>query len=85
LISLRGIVNSFWPIAILLWKGRKFSLQPIRREMRPLLGTLYPWDVTVPATEPHWNYNNPRGMQKRAYILEAILHGMKSGTTNPIN
>jgi hypothetical protein len=41
--------------------------------------------VTVPMTEPHWDYNTPGGMQRRAHMFEAILHGMKTGGTKPVN
>jgi hypothetical protein len=45
----------------------------------------HPGDVTILATEPHWDYNTPGGMQRRVQMLEAILHGMKSGATKPVN
>jgi hypothetical protein len=45
----------------------------------------HPGDVIVLMTEPHWDYNIPGGMQRRAHMLEAILHRMKSGGTKPDN
>jgi hypothetical protein len=35
-------------------------------------------------TESHWDYNTPGGMQRRAHMLEAILHGIKTAT-KPVN
>jgi hypothetical protein len=67
--------SSFWPIAALLQKVKKFSLQPIWSDeafIRDPIGQ-YPGDVTVPATEPHWDCNTPEGMQWRVHKLEAIL------------
>jgi hypothetical protein len=45
----------------------------------------HPGDITVPTTEPYWDYNTPGGMQRRVHMLEAILCGKKSGATKPIN
>jgi hypothetical protein len=39
----------------------------------------HPGDETVPTNEPHWDYNTPGGMPRRAHVLKAILRGIKSG------
>jgi hypothetical protein len=45
----------------------------------------HPGDFIVPTIEPHWDYNTPGRMQRGAYVLEAILHIMKSEATKSVN
>jgi hypothetical protein len=84
-----GYVFSWWDIQLLLAN----CYIPLQRE-KILTGACrevdedfsrdpHPADAIVPPTEPHWDYNTKGGMQRRAHMLKAILHGMKSGAMKP--